>query len=310
MKEIQSPLRAGDLVQVLSAAEIDQTLGVDGTLDGLPFMPEMLEFCGKQFHVFRRVEKTCIDMQPLDMREFKNNDVVFLDGLRCSGLDHGGCQRVCMLFWKEAWLRKMEGEKIDSPSDTGGIAKIRGRLNTITGSDRFVCQSSEILKATRPLGRIQRIWKCFRDVRLGTYSPLWMLGLILIPLGRKIRRKFFGDPQPRGDRKPTPAETLHLQPGEWVEVKSIREIERTLDCRGKNRGMYFSSDMRVFCGRRFRVRGRVEKMIAEGAGQMRELKDTVILDGVTCGCPYAVGGCPRCEILYWREIWLKRVPSK
>ena len=99
--------RAGDRVTVRSPREILSTLDADGALDGLPFMPEMLEWCGMTFRVERRAEKTCVSV-PLPAygnRRFAANDVVFLDGLRCDGQIHDGCTRVCMVFWKEDWLR-------------------------------------------------------------------------------------------------------------------------------------------------------------------------------------------------------------
>jgi hypothetical protein len=40
-------LRVGDWVEVRSAAEIFATLDERGCLDALPFMPEMLSYCGK-----------------------------------------------------------------------------------------------------------------------------------------------------------------------------------------------------------------------------------------------------------------------
>ena len=63
MSKATLALRAGDLVEVRTAGEILGTLDADGTLDALPFMPEMLEFCGRRFRVFRKVEKTYIDVQ-------------------------------------------------------------------------------------------------------------------------------------------------------------------------------------------------------------------------------------------------------
>lgn len=51
-------LRVGDRVLVRSPEEILATLDADGTLDGVPFMPEMLDSCAKPLRVFRRVEKT------------------------------------------------------------------------------------------------------------------------------------------------------------------------------------------------------------------------------------------------------------
>jgi len=52
-------LRSGDLVEVRSAAEILDTLDADGALDAMPFMPEMVPYCGRQFTVSRRADKVC-----------------------------------------------------------------------------------------------------------------------------------------------------------------------------------------------------------------------------------------------------------
>ena len=41
-------LRVGDLVEVRSADEIMATLDERGELENLPFMPEMLKFCGQR----------------------------------------------------------------------------------------------------------------------------------------------------------------------------------------------------------------------------------------------------------------------
>ena len=47
-------LKSGDLIEILSAAEILSTLNDEGALDQLPFMPEMATYCGKRFMVDRR----------------------------------------------------------------------------------------------------------------------------------------------------------------------------------------------------------------------------------------------------------------
>ena len=54
-------LRRGQLVEVCSQRGILATLDSDGKTDGLPFMPEMAQFCGRQFRVFRRAEKVFLD---------------------------------------------------------------------------------------------------------------------------------------------------------------------------------------------------------------------------------------------------------
>jgi hypothetical protein len=63
------------------------------------------------------------------------------------------------------------------------------------------------------------------------------------------------------------------------------------------------------CGRRYQVGATLEKIISEQTGEMVPLRNTVILDGVTCQ-GHCAQNCPRNNYLYWREIWLKRVAAK
>lgn len=52
-------LRAGDLVRIKPLHEILATLDSEGSLDGLPFMAEMVSYCGRTFRVSKRAHKTC-----------------------------------------------------------------------------------------------------------------------------------------------------------------------------------------------------------------------------------------------------------
>ncbi len=132
----------------------------------------------------------------------------------------------------------------------------------------------------------------------------WRLGTWLF---WKIRRRFLGE-YARGRTTSTPVESLDLRAGEWIEVKSMESIRETLNAAGSNRGLYFTPDMGRSCGKRYRVNGRIDKIIADGTGEMRQLRNTVQLEGSVCGCDdIRLGGCSRCEIVYWREIWLRRV---
>src|SRR5579883_1434453 len=102
------PLRAGDLLEIRPAEEILATLDADGRLDGMPFMPEMLQFCGRRVRVESRAHKTCDSAFASGYRRLE--DTVHLRGLRCDGGSHGGCQAACLLFWKTAWLRRVEAD--------------------------------------------------------------------------------------------------------------------------------------------------------------------------------------------------------
>ena len=51
----EASLRAGEWVEVRSRGEILRTLDGNACLESMPFMPEMLRFCGQRFRVFKRI---------------------------------------------------------------------------------------------------------------------------------------------------------------------------------------------------------------------------------------------------------------
>ena len=75
--------------------EIVQTLDAQGASDHLPFMPEMLESCGRRFRVSRRALTLCFS-GPSSSRGFRTDDVVTLDGVRCFGAAQGDYQKGCI----------------------------------------------------------------------------------------------------------------------------------------------------------------------------------------------------------------------
>src|SRR5271170_4539637 len=125
-----SRLYPGDLVEVKSPEQILQTLDSQGTVDLLPFMPEMAQFCGQHFKVFRRVVKTCSSGTRSTMRAFRADDVVILENLRCSGAAHDGCQKACMIFWREVWLQKVQDATVPTKLDATAGERLRARLKT------------------------------------------------------------------------------------------------------------------------------------------------------------------------------------
>lgn len=306
-------LRPGDLVEVRRPEEIASLLDGEGKAGELPFMPEMLAHCGQRFRVLRRAEKTCVEGSPDGIRQFPDRDVVFLDNLRCPGSAHDGCGRACLFFWKEAWLRPVAPDAPPlSPEVTGAIQReaesLRARLLTRRPDGRYLCQSSELPVATGHLSAWGRLRTCLRDILVGTYPPHQMIRLIVGPLWSKLKEVFV-DRYPRTHSTQTPTQTLGLQSGDWVKVRPLEEIVLTLDTEARNRGLQFSHDLAVQCGRVFRVRSRLDRMIIEGTGKMVSMKNTVLLEGALCPCQQVVGGCPRLDHIYWREIWLERVPA-
>jgi hypothetical protein len=306
----RTSLRPGDLVEVKRPDEILDALDSDGTLDHLPFMPEMVEFCGRRFRLASRVVKTCSSGSMAPIRAFRCSDVVTLEGVRCSGAAHDGCQKECMIFWREAWLRKVGDETVDAPEDLKAGERLRSRLKVANGPKKYFCQASELLSATESLTRRHRFGLCFSEVRAGNCSALQMAARIATWLFWKTRRKLWGE-YGRGSNTSTPGGSLNLQPGEWIEVKPLARISETLNERAHNRGLYFMPSMGLECGRQYQVRKRLERIIVDGTGEMRHMRNTVFLDGSLCGCAYTVfGGCSRAEFNYWRDSWLCRPTPK
>ncbi len=310
--------KAGDWVEILGAPEIARTLDPAGTLDGLPFMPEMAPFCGRRCQVLRLAEKACIEYPGggYKLRRFRHDDVLILDLPRCDGRHHEGCGRACVFFWKTAWLRPAASPAVPAPAAPAPAAPDSvalqspdaawvESLRTTVAPGHYFCQSTEMARATEPLSRPGIFRQCVAVVRSGSRSPAEMAGLILAPLWRKATRRF-----PRrklaGTLRRTPTAELNLQPGEWVRIRSAEQIAQTLDANGKNRGLLCDHGMCQYSGGRYRVRNRLDRMIAEPTGQMRQVQNTVILEGLQCLCWNVVGGCPRADYMYWREIWLER----
>jgi long-chain acyl-CoA synthetase len=273
-------------------------------------MPEMVDYCGKRFRVSKRVVKTCYYGISSGMRKFPAEDVVLLEGLRCSGSAHGGCQKACTIFWREAWLLKVEGaDTVKSSVDPESGGRLRARLKTSTGPKTYFCQASEILNATIELSRWERFGKCVSEVWSGNCSALEMTQRIATWVIWKTRRALLGA-YGRGNKRSTPVESLNLRSGEWIEIKPLASISETLDEGAYNRGLFFTPAMGRLCGEKYRVEGRIEKIIVDGTGEMRQLRNTAFLKGSLCGCScVAFGGCPRGEFAYWREIWLRRVEA-
>ena len=247
-------------------------------------------------------------------------DTVLLDQLRCDGGGHGGCQASCHLLWKEAWLRRSSvactestaratpsPPESDASSRETSLHRFAQRVEEF-GAIRYVCQATQIGAATTTLA-----WTdprhYLRDLLQGNVRLRPFLVGVSLAMFNWAQRKRGGVGYPRrtlADQKTSPHEVLNLQPGEVVRVKSMRDIERTLNAHSRNRGLWFDVDMLRHCGAEYRVRARVERVVDEGSGKLvRITNPCVILEGVTATGEH-LGFCPQNESIFWREIWLRR----
>jgi len=338
-----SRYRVGDLVEVCSEEEILSTLDDRGMIDGMPFMPEMLPFCGRQFRVSKVAHKTCDTMHYSGIRRIPK--AVHLEDLRCDGAAHGGCQAACLLFWRDEWLK---------PAGSRGKAQLAKKTAVLTGSDLnrltsstssnksetlYTCQVTELLRASSAWA-----WwnptQYFADVRTGNFSFVHVVRTLFlaalrwyavtfpnrpIPAFRRVHdsmlkrcnkpahivRRDLNGAIEKGDRTPESPDSLRA--GDWVQIKPAAEILRTLNRSGKNRGLTFDPEMVPYCEGKYQVRGVVRRIIDEPTGRMLEMKNPCIaLKGVVCNSEYSEKRfmCPRGILSYWRPIWLDKIEGK
>jgi hypothetical protein len=323
-------LRAGDWVEVKSLEEILATLDEGQSLEGLPFMPEMLQYCGKRFQVHKTAHKTCDTVESFKIRRMTN--AVHLGELRCDGEAHGGCQAGCLLFWKEAWLKRVSGDQTHAGGPDTRPASDRAQGGTAAGvsrllsqtrhpvaegePERYRCQATQLLEATTATTRGDLFDPRFylKDLTSGNVKLrdfLWFGALAAV---NSFMLRWFGRRYPhlcgRAGEK-TPTMNLNLQPGELVQVRSKDAIMQTLNKDLRNRGLGFDVEMAPHCENgNFRVLRRIEKIINEKTGRMMTLPNPcIIMDGLVCSGNYSKNRmfCPRAVYPYFREIWLKRV---
>jgi len=328
-------LKPGDIVEVRSPEEILATLDDSASIDALPYMPEMIKFSGQRFTVSHRAEKICDTVNVGSGPQARRmRDTVLLDDLRCDGSGHDGCQAGCRIYWKESWLRPVGPESPARPQDETALPRLEQLAHEATKAPRgdgdvdiYRCQATEAARASEPMSNYD-LRQYSRELSTGNVRFAQVARVAVRALvgmvGRKLRLiSYF--PLQRGplieraaqqvhrSRRPDPAAAperpkLDLQPGDWVEVRPPEEIAPTLNERGLTRGLTFDPEMIPYCGGRYQVKDRVQRLIDERNGKMLEIKsDCLILDGVVCSGEHSTGHwlCPRAIYPYWREAWLR-----
>jgi hypothetical protein len=99
-------LLPGDTVEIRSKPEIMATLNpVTSNNAGLWFDPEMVPVCGQRARIERKVEQI-IDESTGRMRKLR--DCYVLEDVVCTGFFRKFCQRAVPMYWRSAWLRRVE----------------------------------------------------------------------------------------------------------------------------------------------------------------------------------------------------------
>ena len=176
---------------------------------------------------------------------------VHLEDVRCDGQGHGGCQAACLVYWKEAWLKRVErrgGQRersgpaaatawlqpaVADPGDPQG-RRTADRVRSCSHARRPSCcarpRSGSRHGSSGSMSRTcgpptPGFFTVLRSVAVGAFNEYQDLSVKLLPRWLRIHQgKRF--PFLDGTQRRTPTETLDLQPGELVRIKSKEEIVR------------------------------------------------------------------------------------
>jgi hypothetical protein len=320
-------LKTGELVEIRSAEEIAGTLDENGELDGLPFMPEMLAFCGRRLRVRKVAHKSCDNIARTGLRRM--TDAVHLEGSRCDGSAHGACENACSLYWKEQWVKRLDPTDATVGTSDAGSRTLLPLLMDRAQKEPFAdgeacyrCQATEMLRATPQTLPRKELSQYREDLRSGNAKAYAVVRSFLVDSfnlyqdqSRRVLPGFLQFKEGlhwrflkgRVTSGRTPTMHLDLRPGELVRIKSREEILATLDPDLLNRGMGFDAEMSRFCGRTARVKARAHRCVDEKSGRMLTMKNPcIILEDIVCEGAFSAN-CPREFVCWWREIWLERV---
>lgn len=109
------------------------------------------------------------------------------------------------------------------------------------------------------------------------------------------------------EHAPDTGPSQRLEAGDLVRVRSLEEIQSTLDRWGKLKGCGFIHEMAAYCGTTQRVLKRVERFLDEKDYRLKKASGIVLLEGAICSGTGATGRCDRACFFFWREEWLQKL---
>ena len=303
---------AGDEIEILSVPEILATLDERGMRGGIPFQAEMVKFCGARGRVFRSVDKIYDYGRSKKMRRLKHT--VLISGLRCDGAQHGGCQALCYLMWNVAWLQTPGAKQRSVSTPAAGevaASRVSAAAPDAAGAERYLCQFTQLHAASTPVGS----WDVRKDLRPWIAGNI-TLATLCVGLATRAFNFFQGlrggigfPAMPLRSDNGAACPISSLSVNDRIKVRPITEIALTLNKSSKNKGLWFDRDMIKHCGTTQRVLARVDKIIDDATGEMRQMKTPcIVLADVDYSGEFLHFNAQH-DYFFWREAWLERTTS-
>jgi hypothetical protein len=106
--------------------------------------------------------------------------------------------------------------------------------------------------------------------------------------------------------RPARGSSTHLEAGDVVRVRSLEEIQATLNHWRQLRGCTFMPEMAIYCGTIQRVLKPMRRFVDERDLRVKRSRGIILLEGVMCQGTAEFGPCDRSCVCFWREEWLER----
>lgn len=100
------------------------------------------------------------------------------------------------------------------------------------------------------------------------------------------------------------AHSVPLKEGDRVRVRSLEEIESTLDPYKELKGCAFLHQMHPYVGTEQKVFKLMQRFLDERDYKVKKTKGLILLENNFCNGTPAFGACDRSCFLFWREEWL------
>lgn len=100
---------------------------------------------------------------------------------------------------------------------------------------------------------------------------------------------------------------VHFKSGDWVRVRSFKDIQNTLNPFKELKGCAFLEEMKQYCGSEQRILKVMERFLDERDYQVKKTRGIVLLEGIYCQGTPVFGRCDRSCLLFWREEWLEKI---
>jgi hypothetical protein len=98
-----------------------------------------------------------------------------------------------------------------------------------------------------------------------------------------------------------------LEAGDWVRVRSLDEIQATLNNWRQLKGCTLLPEMEAYCGTRQHVLKPVRRFVDERDLLVKRTFGVVLLEGLLCQGVAAFGRCDRSCHYFWRQEWLEKI---